>query len=105
MVSGSRCSSEFFDRFLHGEATSALNREFRDTEAKTANSLRVGPIGRFTAINVVFDLDIIYIVPASKWDEHKNDGQCNLVNSAKGAIRARYGWGVSIVSELRGYDL
>ena len=74
----------------YGEVTSALNREFRDTDSKTANSLRVGSIGRFTAINGVSDLDMIYIMPASKWDNYKNGGQYKLLKCAKDVISARY---------------
>lgn len=74
----------------YGEVTSALNREFRDTDSKTANSLRVGSIGRFTAISGVSDLDMIYIMPASKWDDYKNGGQYKLLKAAKDAISARY---------------
>ncbi|MGH1447060.1 MAG: SMODS domain-containing nucleotidyltransferase [Cognatishimia sp.] len=74
----------------YGEVTSALNREFRDTDSKTSNSLRVGSIGRFTAINGVSDLDMIYIMPSSKWDDYKSGGQYKLLKAAKDAICARY---------------
>jgi len=50
----------------YGEMTSALNREFRDTDSKTSNTLRVGSIGSFTAISGVSGLDMIYIMPSSK---------------------------------------
>ena len=74
----------------YGEVTSALNREFRETDSKTSNSLRVGSIGRFTAINGVSDLDMIYIMPSSKWDDYKSGGQYALLKAAKNAISARY---------------
>lgn len=74
----------------YGEVTAALNREFRDTESKTANSLRVGSIGRFTAVDGVSDLDMIYVMPASKWDDYKTDGQYKLLKATKDAISARY---------------
>ncbi|WP_439951078.1 SMODS domain-containing nucleotidyltransferase, partial [Sphingobium amiense] len=34
----------------YGEITCALNKNFRDTESKTANTLQVGSYGRHTAI-------------------------------------------------------
>ena len=74
----------------YGEVTSALNREFRDTDSKTANTLRVGSIGRFTAINGVSDLGMIYIMPASRWEDYKSGGQYKLLKAAKDAISARY---------------
>ena len=74
----------------YGEVTSALNKEFRDTDSKTANSLRVGSIGRFTAIDGVSDLDMIYTMPSSSWDDYKDGGQYKLLKAAKAAISARY---------------
>lgn len=74
----------------YGEITSALNRQFRDTESKTANSLQVGSYGRWTAIKGISDLDMIYIVPASEWDTYKDGGQYELLRDTKDAIKARY---------------
>lgn len=74
----------------YGEITAALNKNFRDTESKTANSLQVGSYGRWTAIKGISDLDMIYIVPASKWETYKNGGQYALLRDTKDAIKARY---------------
>ncbi|BBD96656.1 nucleotidyltransferase [Sphingobium amiense] len=38
----------------YGEITCALNKNFRDTESKTANTLQVGSYGRHTAINLSY---------------------------------------------------
>jgi hypothetical protein len=57
--------SEMFDGFIdnfaiengdtislrYGELTAALNKRFRNTESKTANSLQVGSLGRSTHPN------------------------------------------------------
>lgn len=72
------------------EVTAALNKVFRDTESKTANSLQVGSYGRWTAIKGISDLDMIYVVPSSKWDDYKNGGQYSLLNDARKAIKDRY---------------
>lgn len=75
----------------YGELTCALNQEFRDSESKTANSLQVGSYGRWTAIKGVSDLDMLYIVPASVWDDYKGaGGQYKLLSKTCEAIKARY---------------
>jgi len=74
----------------YGEITSALNKQFRDTESKTNNCLQVGSYGRWTAINNISDLDMLYIMPSSAWDDYKSDGQSKLLTAAKDAIKARY---------------
>lgn len=74
----------------YGEVTAALNKRFRDTESKTANSLQVGSYGRWTAIKGVSDLDMIYIMPAGKWDAYKDNKQYDLLRDTKDAIKARY---------------
>lgn len=74
----------------YGEVTASLNKEFRDTESKTANSLQVGSYGRWTAIKGISDLDMIYIMPAAKWDTYKNGNQYALLRDTKDAIKRRY---------------
>lgn len=75
----------------YGEITAALNKEFRDTESKTANSLQVGSYGRWTAIKGVSDLDMLYIMPAKKWDEFNvAGGQSKLLEKTKKVILDRY---------------
>lgn len=74
----------------YGEITSALNKEFRDSESKTSNNLQVGSYGRWTAIKGVSDLDMLYIVPASQWDKYKDGGQSALLERTKAAIKSRY---------------
>lgn len=74
----------------YGEITCALNKKFRDTESKTANSLQVGSYGRYTAIKGISDLDMIYIMPKGEWDNYKDGGQSKLLSDTAAAIRARY---------------
>ena len=74
----------------YGEVTAALNKKFRDTESKTANSLQVGSYGRWTAIKGISDLDMLYIMPKGKWDDYKNGKQLQLLTDTKDAIKVRY---------------
>lgn len=72
------------------EITSCLNKKFRDTDSKTANSLQVGSYGRWTAIKGISDLDMLYIMPKGKWDDYKDGKQSQLLTDTKDAIKARY---------------
>lgn len=74
----------------YGEITCALNKKFRDTESKTANSLQVGSYGRRTAIKGISDLDMLYIMPKGEWNNYKDGGQSKLLADTAAAIRARY---------------
>lgn len=77
-------------RLRYGEVTAALNKEFRNTDSRTANSLQVGSYGRWTAIKGVSDLDMIYIMPARKWEAYKSGRQHELLRDARDAIKRRY---------------
>ncbi|WP_371423380.1 nucleotidyltransferase [Tardiphaga sp.] len=72
------------------EITCSLNKKFRDTESKTANSLQVGSYGRWTAIKGISDLDMLYIMPKGEWENYKDGGQSKLLSDAAAAISARY---------------
>lgn len=72
------------------EITCCLNKKYRDTESKTANSLQVGSYGRYTAIKGVSDLDMIYIMPNSEWDRFKDGRQSALLQEVRSAILDRY---------------
>lgn len=74
----------------YGELTSALNRQFRDTDSKTANTLQVGSFGRKTGINGISDLDMLYIMPKGKWADYKDGKQLKLLQDTKSAILKRY---------------
>ncbi len=74
----------------YGEITSALNRRFRDTESKTANSLQVGSFGRKTGIDGISDLDMLYLMPKGKWADYESNGQSKLLKDVKDAILKRY---------------
>ncbi|XKM14177.1 hypothetical protein RCS94_03145 [Orbaceae bacterium ac157xtp] len=73
------------------EITCCLNKKYRGIESRTNNRLQVGSYGRWTAIKGVSDLDMLYIMPNSKWDEYnKLGGQAKLLREVKDTIQNRY---------------
>lgn len=74
----------------YGELTGALNKNFRDTESKMANTFQVGSFGRGTGINGLSDLDMLYIMPKAKWETYRNGRQLDLLRDTKDAIKVRY---------------
>ena len=74
----------------YAEITRALNRFYRESESKTANTLQVGSYGRCTAIRGISDLDMIYMMPPSEWVRFKDGRQSALLQEVKTAIRKRY---------------
>ena len=76
----------------YAELTKTLNKQFRDSDSETANTLQVGSFGRKTGINGISDLDMLYIMPKSSWDTYNNaqNGQYKLLSDTKKAILNRY---------------
>ena len=69
--------------------TKALNKQFRNSLSKKDNSLQVGSYGRYTGIKGISDLDMLYIMPDSKWTTYeKAPGQ--LLKDTKNAILATF---------------
>ncbi|SIS66628.1 hypothetical protein SAMN05421686_103167 [Thalassolituus maritimus] len=81
-------SDQFKQRYE--QITKALNLKFRGTDSTTANSLQVGSYGRYTGIKGISDLDMVYIMPSSKWDDYKDHKQSKLLTDVKEAIKSRY---------------
>ncbi|WP_081701842.1 SMODS domain-containing nucleotidyltransferase [Oleidesulfovibrio alaskensis] len=73
----------------YGEITYSLNKKFRDTTSKIANTLQVGSYGRKTGIKGISDLDMLYIMPSVTWNTYKDD-QSKLLRDTKEAIVSRY---------------
>lgn len=71
------------------EITKSLNKKFRNTESETDNCLQVGSYGRWTGIKSISDLDMLYIMPKSLWNNYKND-QYQILSDTKDAIKTRY---------------
>lgn len=77
--------------YRYGRSTKALNQEFRDTDSTVSNSLQVGSYGRYTGIKGISDLDMLYIIPSSKWEDYDvSGGQTKLLQDTKNAIAKTY---------------
>lgn len=77
--------------YRYGRITSSLNEYFRDISSKTENRLQVGSYGRYTGIKGISDLDMLYILPDSKWEDYnKEGGQSRLLQDTKAAISKTY---------------
>lgn len=77
--------------YRYGRITKVLNEKYRNTESKTANNLQVGSYGRYTGIKGISDLDMLYIMPPSKWgDYNKAGGQTKLLQDTKDTISKTY---------------
>lgn len=82
-------SSQVSNRYQ--EITRALNLNFRNSDDRINNCLQVGSYGRWTAINGISDLDMLYIMPNSLWQTYnKKGGQSKLLDDTKAAISSRY---------------
>ncbi len=95
--------TESFDEFLkkikvdnseiiatrYKEITKKLNKTFRDTNFETDNCLQVGSYGRYTGIKGISDLDMLYIMPMSKWEEYK-DCPGKLLRKVRDVLVERY---------------
>lgn len=96
-------TSEMFSNFLenlviqdrelindrYGRITRAINREFRNTESRTANSIQIGSYGRKTGIQGLSDLDMIYILPEGERSRYKDD-QYGVLSRTKKAVETTY---------------
>lgn len=79
--------------YKYRRITKALNLAFRDTESETTNCLQVGSYGRYTAIDGVSDLDMIYEMPLEsfkRYDEREGNSQSGLLQDVRKAILETY---------------
>jgi hypothetical protein len=73
--------------------TRTLNIDFRDTDSDSSNRFYVGSIGRNTAIPSVSDVDLLYVLPFSAWEQynaHSGNKQSSLLSAVRTAIRKTY---------------
>lgn len=67
----------------------SLNLHFCNSGSKTTNGLQVGAYGRFTGIDGIADLDILYIMPQHLWATYQNDPS-DLLDTCKKQIEKAY---------------
>ena len=73
--------------------TRRLNTDFWDTTSETSHSLYVGSYGRNTAIKGFSDLDMIFRLPFSlyqQYNDYEENGQSALLQSVKKSIEKTY---------------
>ena len=73
--------------------TRRLNSDYWTTTSDTAHSLYVGSYGRNTAIQGISDLDMIFQLPYSvyeQYDKYSGNGQSALLNAVKTSIEKTY---------------
>lgn len=73
--------------------TKRLNTDYWTTESSTAHSLYVGSYGRNTAIDGFSDLDMVFQLPYSvyqQYDNYSGNGQSALLQSVKRSIESTY---------------
>ena len=71
------------------EITKKLNKTFRDTDSEIANCLQVGSYGRYTGIKGISDLDMLYVMPNTRWEDYKDDPG-KLLENVRDALKERY---------------
>lgn len=72
--------------------TSAVNREFWDSDSEMANTLYVGSYGRGTA-TTASDLDVLLSLPRDeyeRYDGYRGNGQSRLLQVVKDAVLVTY---------------
>lgn len=73
--------------------TRALNLNLRSTDSETANSFYVGSYGRNTAIPSVSDIDLLYHLPVSLYNQYNayiGNGQSALLGAVRAALLTTY---------------
>lgn len=74
----------------YGSITRNLNEKFRDLENdKTNYSLQAGSYGRYSGIQGISDLDMLYIIPSDQWKTYRKDPG-KALDDAKLAIQKTY---------------
>lgn len=79
--------------YRYKRITKQLNKDFWNTESDTAHSLYAGSYGRDTAAKGISDLDVVYHLPSSIYDQYRNhagNGASALLQAVKKSIAKTY---------------
>jgi hypothetical protein len=73
--------------------TSRLNFDFWKLESAAQHHLQIGSYGRYTAINGVSDLDMVFELPAEDWERYKQlegNGPSTMLQEVRQSLLVRY---------------
>src|SRR5690349_16915261 len=73
--------------------TRRLNTDFWDTTSDSSHGLYAGSYGRNTAIDSISDVDMIFQLPYSmyeQYDSHEGNGQSALLQTVRASIKKTY---------------
>lgn len=73
--------------------TKRLNTDFWRTDSETSHSLQVGSYGRNTAIHGTSDVDMIFQLPWSFYEQYENysgNGQSALLQAVRNSVKTTY---------------
>jgi Second Messenger Oligonucleotide or Dinucleotide Synthetase domain len=73
--------------------TKRLNLDYWDTDSDSSHGLYVGSYGRNTAIESVSDIDMIFQLPYSiyqQYNAHEGNGQSSLLQAVRASIKKTY---------------
>lgn len=76
-----------------GRITRVLNADFRGIDSETSNRFYVGSLGRNTAIPSVSDVDLLYVLPYSTFEQYNaysGNKQSSLLSAVRTAVRKTY---------------
>lgn len=76
-----------------GRIVKCLNEDFRNVDSNTANSFYVGSYGRNTAIPSVSDVDVVFELPKSVYDQYNaysGNKQSSLLQAIRASVQRTY---------------
>lgn len=78
--------------FHYRKITKHLNIDIRGNDSRIANRLKVGSVGRHTAIKGISDLDMLYIMPDSHYEYYngRQNGQSELLTYVRNILAEVY---------------
>lgn len=79
--------------YRYKRITKQLNKDFWNTDSDTAHSFYAGSYGRDTAAKGISDLDVVFQLPSSVYDQynaHAVNGQSSLLQAVKRSIENTY---------------
>lgn len=76
-----------------GRITKVLNADFRGIDSETSNRFYLGSLGRNTAIPSVSDVDLLYVLPYSAYEQYNaysSNKQSALLSAVRTTVRKTY---------------